>query len=993
MKRTLALVVCAALCLSACASSDGDVLVTGQLPPHNTMAADGGAGAALIAEASGETVQVGDAQTDTQNGQQMPGDTGVSGQRTPTTGDLLPIDPAVQIGTLENGLTYYVRSNSSPGGSLSLRLAVNAGSLNEPFAGAGYAHYLEHMLFNGTEKYPGNEITEALQSIGVEFGPDINAYTSFDETVYMLDLIIDEEENSVGTAFEVLAEWAHAATITEDDVDQERGIIRDEYRLREETGDGIISNVFNDLYTQNTPYEGRNPIGTVESILATTAQDLRDFYETWYVPSNMAVVAVGDLPVEELVGLVEQHFADIAAGESPGEVDSYSAIDHELMFANATSAEQTYPYLSLDIRLPSWDRNTVEGNRQLWIEWVVSNIVNSRLGDAYEQGLLSQIDRAFWESFPYTRGLRFSGTNLRAEDFSVALTDYWSLLLSLAEQGFSEVDRQIAVRTILSSLQSSVGAAATRQDADLADDYVSHFLEGQDISTPQDRLSRVASLLDELTVDDLSARYREILAVSEPIIVGVGSDSAEFPSSDELQAALDAAAPGELPTQLENVAFALESPDPVEPISEGPIEFLADELEDPYQWTFANGTRVIYAYSDISENEVILEASGVGGWSLFPEGELAIAQLLGNRAINSSGLGSYSRSELTAALAESVVTASAYVGETSEGVSGASDTAGTANLFELMYLYITAPRVDEQAFREAQDYGNILIALAASDPDVQEILALRQARHGDAYGWYNPIPSPERLESLTAQELLDIYRQRLGGVDDFTVIVIGDVERAEVARLAQTYVGTLPTKAADTYVDRRGPLPEGVVREEIVLGPDNSSTRATYIYELNVNPTLTQLVAGRLLNTILDAKLVENVRELLGDTYVATAGVDLSLYPYGDITATVLVTGPPEQMDNIEAEMVRIVGELHAGQIAPEEFERARSVMSDNLEVATNDDLLYVLNTWALFGGEGAITHQRLVDALAEMTLADVQELAALLLNPERHIQLVRVLG
>lgn len=161
---------------------------------------------------------------------------------------LLAVDPKVKIGTLENGLTYYVRSNDSPGGALSLRLVVNAGSLNEPIEGAGYAHYLEHMLFNGTEKYPGNEIIDALQSIGVDFGPDINAYTSYDETVYMLDLVIDEEEGSVGTAFDVLSQWAHAATIDPDDVEEERGIVRDEYRLKDESGQGIIFDVFDRMY-------------------------------------------------------------------------------------------------------------------------------------------------------------------------------------------------------------------------------------------------------------------------------------------------------------------------------------------------------------------------------------------------------------------------------------------------------------------------------------------------------------------------------------------------------------------------------------------------------------------------------------------------------------------------------------------------------------------------------------------------------------------------
>ena len=271
---------------------------------------------------------------------------------------MLPADPAVRIGKLDNGLTYYLRCNESPGQNLELRLAVNAGSLNEAEAGSGVAHFLEHMLFNGTEKYPKNELAGALQAIGVEFGPDINAFTSYDETVYELELqarVGDDE--AVNTVFEVLAQWAHAALINPEDVDSERGIIRDEYRRRVETGEGAIHAAFDDLYVKGTPYEGRDPIGTVEYIETVSAQDLRDFYEKWYVPSNMSVIAVGDMPLDELEGLIEEHFGAIPAREHPEAPETESVFSSEPVFAIVTSPAEAYSYLSLGIRRPSWDRN------------------------------------------------------------------------------------------------------------------------------------------------------------------------------------------------------------------------------------------------------------------------------------------------------------------------------------------------------------------------------------------------------------------------------------------------------------------------------------------------------------------------------------------------------------------------------------------------------------------------------------------------------------
>lgn len=997
MKKLLTLLLSAALVLAACSDGETHVPVTGQVDSDEVTASDE---ATPTLQATAEPIEapVDEPEPDEEPAQpETPVEEGDECQSADDTGGdspegLLPVDPDVQIGTLDNGFTYYVRSNDSPGGALSLRLVVNAGSLNEPIVGAGYAHYLEHMLFNGTEKYPGNEITDALQSIGVEYGHDINAYTSYDQTVYMLDLVIDEEEGSVETAFDVLSQWAHAATITPEDVEEERGIIRDEYRFRLETGRGIIQLVFDQTYAQDTPYEGRLPIGTIDSIEETTAEDLRDFYETWYVPSNMAVIAVGDLPLETLEDLVEEYFCHIPAGEAVPDPDNWSALSPEATFDTATSPEQSYSYLSLDIRLPSWDPNTVEGDRQLWIEEIISIMVENRLQDGYEQGFLSQIDPTHWSSFSYTRGLRYYGTNLRADDFSSALTDYWSLLLSLAEHGFADADLERAGKAIRADLESAIEAAPTIQDAQRADRYTAHFLGGRDIGRVEDTAARVDALLEELRVDDLTDRYRDILEESGLILIAVGPDPSEVPSVEEMQAAFDAAAPGELPAMVGEASELLSAPDPVDPVSAGPIEAVADELDDAYEWEFANGARVMYAYSDIAENEVGLDAISWGGWSALAEGDRPLAQYLATRAVGNSGLGDLSPAQISRYLDDLNAQVQPYIAETTEGLSGASDTEGVETMFQLMHLYMTAPQVDVQAFDEAANIGDIIVSLSLSDPDWQEAVAFLEVRYGDAFGWFNLAPSQERLDSLTADELLDIYQQRFGGVDDLVVVVVGDVERDVVEQMARTYVGTLPAKQADSYVNRRTPEPDGVLRREVVLGPDIQSTTATYTYEalLDVNPA-TQ-VASRVLDVILSTRLAEDVREDLGDTYVAGASLGQSFTPEPRITGEVIATGAPDQMDGIEAEMARILAEVHSGEITDDEFEQARAVVGDNFELIGNSDLVNVLLRRAYASDDELPTPRRLMEELEALELADVQELAALLFDPDQHIRMIRVL-
>ena len=225
---------------------------------------------------------------------------------------LLPVDSNVLIGELSNGLTYYLRSNDSPGEAVVMHLVVNAGGVQDPDGAEGAAHFLEHMLFNGTASFSKNELDQVLRDVGTDFGAELNAFTSPDETVYILDFQLDDPE-ALDLAFTVLSEWASAATIFSDDVEEERGIILDEYRLRDESATGRISNFLDAIYYKGTVYEGMLIGGSEESISSVTAAQLRDFYETWYRPDNMAVVVVGDLPVTQMEQLVVEHFGDWAA--------------------------------------------------------------------------------------------------------------------------------------------------------------------------------------------------------------------------------------------------------------------------------------------------------------------------------------------------------------------------------------------------------------------------------------------------------------------------------------------------------------------------------------------------------------------------------------------------------------------------------------------------------------------------------------------------------
>ena len=901
---------------------------------------------------------------------------------------LLPVDPELRVGTLDNGLTYYLRSNDKPGGNLVLRLAVDAGSLHESEAGLGVAHFLEHMMFNGTEEYPGNDIIEALRGLGVEFGPDLNAYTSHDATVYELD-VVTSQDGAVGTAFGILSQWAHAATLTEADVVAERGVVRDELRLSVETGDGVIFGVFDEAYVAGTPYEGRDPIGVSESIESMTPETLRDYYETWYVPSNMALIAVGDLPVDELEALVEEHFGAIPAGQAPPAPDPSSPINSGPVYLTATSPSQGYSYMSLDLRTPTWDGATVDGERIQLMESLVALMVDARLKDAYEQGFLSQLDPAKWFPFSYTEGLRYYGTNLRADDLAAALGDYWSMVLTLQESGFSDVDLEHAAEVVRTDLDFELQSVGTRQDRGWADLYVAHFLEGADIGTVTERVARIDALLAEMRPDELTEHFRSIMGGAPPIVIAVGADLSEVPTADEMRAAVEGAAPGPVPERTVEISALMEAPALVEAVWEGPVE----AIEVAYEWTFANGATVVFVPSDIAEAQVDLLAVSQGGWSAMEPGERALTGRLAVRAILQSGVGGLSPSQVQRLLEDHNVGVSPFISETEEGFSGSAAVDGIETMFQMLHLLVTDPQVEEQALAEVVQVGEIIISLAEADADWQAWIAYIESRHPDTFEWFDPIAPQEALDALTTRSLLDRYLQRLGKVDDLLVAVVGDIDRDTVEQMARTYVGTLPAGEPDTYANRRSAEPAGVVRREIVLPPDNQNTTVEIYFETPYEVDVALEVASYALETILNARLVTEVREDLGASYSAGTSVVPFLTPEPGVFARIVASGDPEYIDQIETTISEILTDLVANGPSSNEWAEALAVLNAEYSQDANADYLEAVLRRAHAPDTELPTPDRLIEELAELQVADVHALAAALFDLDQHIDIVTVLG
>ncbi len=903
----------------------------------------------------------------------------------PDPGDPLPIDPELRIGALENGLTYYLRYNDRPGGSLSIWLVVKAGSMNEPAPGLGLAHFLEHMLFQGTRYYPGDSLENTLRDLGVELGPDLNAYVGYTGAVYDLTLAPQTTDNVI-IAFNALSQMAHAAALHPDRVEAERGVVLDEMRAAE-TSYGFVSSEFDRIYTEGTPYEGRDPIGGVQSIESITAGQLRDFYEAWYTPSNMAVVAVGDWPVDLLETYVREQFGHIPPGETlplePPEVIP----DPQPSYHTVLDEGQGFSYISLDIPIPVVDPGTYGGDRRLVMENLIERMVHNRLEEAYYRGELTQVDPPEFDSFYHNQGLRYYGTNWQGEDLDEASAAYWSVLLTAQEYGFTDADLDRAAEQFSTDLRYELERSATANDQQFAQRYANHFLYGADLSAAADRFSRIAGVLAEMTPEELTGHYRRLMGQAGPIWIAVGPNAESLPAEAELEAAVSTASPrSEPPPAAPDVEGLMdELPEAAAPIA---VRELPAGLEG-IEWEFANGARVIYMYSNIDEGVVSLQTLSLGGWSLLAPGARALAPRAAE-AVLGSGLGGLTKPQINRFLEASNVVIEPFIGETVEGFSGraaSGDPADVEALFQMLHLLVTAPAVDEAAFRQALNEAETRTSLAEVNPEWQAWSAYNEARYGG--GRHRLTATRSQLESLTADGLLDIYRARLGGVDDMTAAVVGDIDPATVERLAGLYIGALPAGESDSYEDHRRPAPDGVVRREIAVDEGESAVLDLY-YEVDRSTTPSELVAAAVLERVLDSRLFQRLREELGASYNTSAGVDALRTPRPAVLSQITVTSSPDRLEEVHAEVLSILAGLIEDGPSPEEMNQTRAVLESDYSFVSNADLLALLVSRLYTEDDDLITTDRRLAELAAVDADAVQTLAAALYGRGDRIEIIR---
>jgi zinc protease len=902
--------------------------------------------------------------------------------------DLLPVDPAVRIGQLDNGLTYYIRQNSEPEARAELRLAINAGSLQEDEDQLGLAHFLEHMLFNGTERFPEQELIDYLETIGIEFGPDINAYTSFDETVYQLRVPTDDPE-LLTTAFDVLEDWAFYATLDPEEIELERGVVIEEERLRDQNASGRIRDQLLPVLFGDSRYAERLPIGDMEIIRTAPPETVRRFYESWYRPDLMAIVAVGDFDVDDVEALIVERFADETMPDVAPERVSADVPPHaETRYKVITDPENPSTTAQVYFQKPAELMSTVDDYRSVLTSRLFYQMLNARLDE------LSRRSDA-----PFVFAVSDEGSLVRPTTVSLvaaqmkegrALEGLDTLLTEVERVnrfGFTASELERAKRNVLSNFEQAYNDRENVDSVSFAREYVAAYLEDEPIPGIEVEYALARDLIPAITLDEVNQAIDSLVAEESRavIVIAPEKEGVTAPTEDELAGVVAAVEAKELEPYADttpDVPLIATLPDPVAVVRESTIpELEVTEIE------LENGVRVLMKPTDFREEEILFAASSPGGSSLYEDEDFMEADNVAS-IVSQSGVADFSVDDLVRLLAGKQADVSPYIGELYEGLFGSTRPADLETLFQLIHLTMTAPRQDAEALAVWQDQQRTFLENRELSPFAALEDALIEGLYGSDLRYR--VPTLKEIEGLDVERAYEIYADRFGDAGDFTFIFVGNFDVEEVTALAQTYLGTLPaTDRSETWRDVTPPLPEGVVQNDVFRGQEEQSI-VQIVFPGELDPEAHSWISLDGLETVLDTRVLRDLREARSGVYASFVGVDSTDEPTPHYEVTVAFGADPQRVEELTDATFEILTDVRDNGPTEEEMVKVREQARRALEEELRDNGFWLdeLEGYLYAGDESDVLDiLAYEDEIAAVTAEDIQNAAEALLVLENYVR------
>lgn len=810
----------------------------------------------------------------------------------------VPFDPSVKTGVLSNGIKYYIKKNGKPEKRCELRLALNAGSMLETDDQQGLAHFVEHMCFNGTKNFKKAALIDFLESAGVKFGAHLNAYTSFDETVYMLQLPTDKEEVFL-KGFQVLEDWAHNVSFESEEIEKERGVVISERRGRLGAGERMRQQWW-PIFFEGSRYADRLPIGTLPVLEGFKHESLKDFYEKWYRPDLMAVCAVGDFDMDKVEAIIKEKFSKIPAKPNAPKHETFQVLDHKgLRIAMANDAEATNTSVRINYMHPLSNTNTLEDIRK----GMVAELFNGMFGTRFQE-LIQKGGTPF--SYAYSAYYNMVRTKNVFESFGMVketgIMDGLKILLTENERvkrhGFTKGELERAKKDMMAGMETAFKEKDKTESNRYITAMVSSFLEGEPLSSIDFRYDFYKKHMDGITLEEVNALGKKWITDKGDnatcVILAPKKETVKLPSEEDVRKLFEEAAAAKIdPMQDEAVATELMK---TKPQAGSVVNEKKNTDLGLTEWTLSNGAKVIFKSTNFKNDEVILSAYSPGGFAMYPVSDNDNGSFA-SFGVAQSGLGDLDAVQFQRYMTGKIVRISPYISELWEGMSGSYSPKDAESAFQVMNLYFTSPRKDEKMFKNVLQQQRGFVENMSKSPEAAFRDSVTKAMYNN-----HPRRQPmkvERLDNISPDRSFEIYKERFADADDFTFFFVGNIDEKTFKPLVETYIASLPTKGRkETWTDPNvAPIAKAIEKNVVRGSEPKSQVQFTYLgdyqYTRRNNFEIQSLIK------LLDIKLREKIREEKGGTYGVSVQPSMTKFPKERYQITVSFGCAPEKADEL----------------------------------------------------------------------------------------------
>ncbi len=882
--------------------------------------------------------------------------------------DQLPLDPKLSKGVLENGMTYYVRSNDNPKNRAELYLVVRAGSVDEDDDQQGLAHFAEHMSFNGTKNFPKHELINYFESIGMDFGAEINAYTSFDETVYTITVPLDSVDYTE-KGLQVLYDWACQVTDSDEEINNERGVIKEEWRLGRGADDRMSQKWLPVLF-HDSKYANRLPIGKMDIIENSPPDAIRRFRKDWYRPELQAVIVVGDFDQEEMVKMIKEKFSQIPAAKDPRKKEIYEIPDHkETLISISTDKEAQYPIAYMYYKHPLDISKTLGDYRETIKKSIYNGMINNRLAEKTQQAeppfILAQSmysemmggPKSVYESAAVTQNGKIT------EGLKAVLMENERVL----KYGFTETELERQKVVLLNSIEKAYNERNNRKSASFAEEFKRNFLITKE-SVPgiENEFEYFKAFMPGITleeINDLAKKWitdeNRVVVITAPEIEGV-----KVPTEDEIRNVLEEVEN----TEIEPYEDAVSDVPLIEYEPAGSKIVKERKLEnvDATEWTLENGAVVVVKPTDFKDDEIQFSAWSLGGSSLYDVKDL-ISVNFATDIMEMSGIADFNKITLDKLLSNKVFSLSPYISDLREGFSGSSSVKDVETMLQMLYLNFTDPRFDQTSFQSLMSrYAAILENRAASpESALQDTLTVTLAN-------YNKRERPMTKELLSEADfnrIRQIGSERFKNASDFKFFFVGKINMDEFKPLVERYIGGIPSVSEkETWIDRNVEAPDGVIEKTVKKGQEDKSIQYIIFhgdFDYNSQNQIQLNAVGRILTT----RLLEVIREDKSSVYSISAQPSSGKFPEPEYTMAIAYGASPDKLDELKQAIFDIISEFDKNGPTEEELSKAKEKMLRERETSLRENgfwMSILSNTYYLKKGDFSEfgTYENLVNNL-----------------------------